>query len=312
VSRFTPSRLTLVFPPMPPRVRTPTNALKRKAAEDAKPQEPAKRTRSSGVPPSHFIPLDGAPQPSKCINSLPMPAPHLVSRNKRKLVRPLQMARPRPGTTPHDSGPDQAHRDGSAESSSQDEMSLQSAYNHSVHVTSPQKNGKLVAEVEISVRKLNPSMCHLTKLAREVRSVHPNKIYQLRTSAPGLIASPHPSFHPQSPRTNSFSSRLPASLLMYAQSRFHAVLCVMSERMELLFRDAFGPLTIPVPSSEPVSSHDRPPASTTATPRHLIKQEGHALIPMIRGMATRMKDLPFLVRHHDYALLDAQKNPTAT
>lgn len=173
VSRFAP--YAGLVPSMPPRVGTHVNALKRKAAEDAKSQGREKRTRSSGVPPSHFIPLDGAPQPSKSINSSSPSAPHLVHLDKKKPRRPLQTAQPRLGTAPHDSGPDSRHS--SAETNSEDEMSLKSAHNHSAHITSPQKDGKLVAEVEISPRKVNPSMCHHTRTVPRNRFVHPDRFY---------------------------------------------------------------------------------------------------------------------------------------
>lgn len=73
-------------------------------------------------------------------------------------------------------------------------------------------------------------------------------------------------------------------------------------------RDVLESLTMPVRSNEPASYHDRP----LAMPGHLIKQGGHALTLMVRGMATRMTYQLFLVRHHVYALPATQKNTTET
>ena len=140
---------------MAQRVKAVVNGVKRKAAEGAGPQDSAKRTRSSGVPPSHFVPLEGAPPPLKSINAFSPRGPEHVSpdKSKRKSMRTSQS---RSRTNSHDLALDSINRSGSG---SEDEIALQRPYKHPAHVASPQKN-KFVAEVEIPARKLNPSMCH--------------------------------------------------------------------------------------------------------------------------------------------------------
>lgn len=50
---------------MPPKQRVPstTNGVKRKARDESDEDTPVKRTRGSGLAPSHFVPLAGAPEP---------------------------------------------------------------------------------------------------------------------------------------------------------------------------------------------------------------------------------------------------------
>jgi hypothetical protein len=145
---------------MPPRAKTVANGLKRKAAEYAGPQEPPKRTRSSGLSPSHFVPLEGAPTLPKSNSSFFPREPDVTSSHEREPIRPSGTAQSRSSKSPRDLRTDQTEQNGSAEATSEDEIALKSAYKRPANIASPQRSGNFVAKVEISSRKLTPSMCH--------------------------------------------------------------------------------------------------------------------------------------------------------
>jgi len=145
---------------MAPRAKTVANGLKRKAAEDAGPQEPPKRTRSSGLSPSHFVPLEGAPTLPKSHSSFLPREPDATPSHKRKPTRSSGSAQSRSRKSSRDLQADRAEQNSSTEATSEDEIALKSTHKRPENIASPRKSGNFVAKVEISARKLTPSMCH--------------------------------------------------------------------------------------------------------------------------------------------------------
>lgn len=89
--------------PPKPHAHLTTNGVKRKSRDDSDEEQPAKRTRGSGLAPSHFVPLDGAPEPDASKTRIPSSLTPKSSPNKKSNAmksKPWSPAKKTPKTRP--------------------------------------------------------------------------------------------------------------------------------------------------------------------------------------------------------------------
>lgn len=136
---------------MPPKARTGSTGIKRKSRDEEEPEEPVKRTRSRGAP-THYIPLDGAPEAPKSLRPLERSDSSANSKATRHVLKPVQLPTSRQKQGLHRGAKLLATKKNSSQSSSEDELSMSSpSKSHSLNAPNAmsQHTRNLIAEVEI-------------------------------------------------------------------------------------------------------------------------------------------------------------------
>lgn len=156
---------------MPPKARPGTTSpLKRKARDEGESSQPVKRTRGSGLAPSHFVPLNGAPDAPKYAKATSSAVPPRLSPAKKRAQDPVQALAPRFRKTARAEATAQPAQDEPPESSSEDEISLPSPSKKRSPVSNAPRNRLVVPEVEITTQKPKVGKCH-QHLNSRVRSL---------------------------------------------------------------------------------------------------------------------------------------------
>lgn len=112
---------------MPPKplAHLTSNGVKRKSRDDSDDEQPVKRTRGSGLAPSHFVPLDGAPEPDASKKQLPSSTSTLpASPTKRSSTvkpKPWSPTKKTPKTRPVLESDREDEEDAGSQANSEDE-----------------------------------------------------------------------------------------------------------------------------------------------------------------------------------------------